>query len=406
MAGLFDFLSQNPAITQGLLAGAFGAMAGRGSRLQAWGQGGLAGLQGYANAMNQQSQEQDRALAAKRVALQDQMLQMQLEQAQRAQQGQKATQDYLSRALSPVAPIDANAVSGIAGPRPKALAPVGTTPGFNTGAALQAGVPVEMLPQIQKMLSAGQPDYKVVGNDLVQVGPQGAKSVFTSQKPEDINSLIIRDPVTGRPMVNQLALDAKRQIAQSGATNIKIDNKLGEGLATQVGPMVKASYDAASGAIQQITTADSLIKAVESNKIMTGPGATLRLRGAQIGQALGVGGADTAETIANTRSAIQGLAQSTIAARAALKGQGQVSDFEGRLLERAASGNIDDMTANEIKQIAIVNKRLAEKQIQNHKAFVEKLKAKEATSSVADMFSLPVDQAPIKRYNPATGKIE
>ncbi len=219
MAGLFDFLRDNPAITQGLLAGGFGAMAGRGSKLQAWGQGGLAGLQGYSQGLNAQAQEQDRALAAKRAAIQEQMLNMQLQQAQRTQQGQKATQDYLTQALSPAQPIDANAISGVMGPRPSALQSVGTTPGFNIGAALKAGVPVDSLSQIQQMLAPKGADYKVVGDSLVKIGPEGAAPVYTSPQREDLGALIIRGP-DGRPMVNPLVLDAKRQIASAGATNV------------------------------------------------------------------------------------------------------------------------------------------------------------------------------------------
>jgi len=214
MAGLFDFLRDNPAITQGLLAGGFGAMAGRGSKLQAWGQGGLAGLQGYSNAMNQQAQEQDRALAAKRQAIQEQMLQMQLENAQRQQQGQKATQGYLTQALSPVQPIDANAVSGVAGPRPEALQPVGTTPGFSVGAALKAGVPVDALPQIQQMLAPKGADYKVVGDSLVKIGPEGISPVFQSAPKAEKPSLFYKDPETGKTMVDPVVLDVERTMAQ------------------------------------------------------------------------------------------------------------------------------------------------------------------------------------------------
>lgn len=409
MAGLFDFLRDNPAITQGLLAGGFGAMAGRGSKLQAWGQGGLAGLQGYGNALNMQAQEQERALAAKRAGIQEQMLQMQLENAQRQQQGQKATQDYLTQALSPVQPIDANAVSGVMGPRPEALKPVGTTPGFNVGSALKAGVPVDSLGQIQQMLQKQQPKLETIapGAKIGYYAPDGTfKEVASNPKPEDLNSLIVRGP-DGKPQINQMAFDVKKALAAAGAPSmsVKVDNKMGEGVAKEIGPMAKESFDAARGANQQISTADSLIKSVESGKILTGPGATFRLRGLQIGQALGVTGTDATEVISNTRSAVQGLAQSTLAARKQLAGQGQVSDNEGRLLERAASGNIDDMTAGEIKQIAVVNKRLAQMQVQSHKAFVSKLKAKDSTAALADMFDIP-DAGQVRTYNPATGKIE
>jgi hypothetical protein len=139
--------------------------------------------------------------------------------------------------------------------------------------------------------------------------------------------------------------------------------------------------------------------------VFTGPGATFRLFGAQVGQTLGVGGTDTAESIKNTRAAIQGLAQATVSARGQLKGQGQVSDFEGKLLEKASSGNVDDMTANEIKQIAEVNKRLAKQLVEQHNNVIGKLKANDVTAPLATMFELP-PQKDVMIYNPVTKKIE
>lgn len=71
MAGLLDYAlgnwtddpNQNAAIRQGLLSAAFGAMAGRGNRMQAIGQGGLSGLMGYANTLNAQDQRAAQAQA-------------------------------------------------------------------------------------------------------------------------------------------------------------------------------------------------------------------------------------------------------------------------------------------------------------------------------------------------------
>lgn len=88
--GLFDSLTSDPdqqrALMQGLLSGAFGAMAGRGSRLQAWGQGGLAGLMGYQGSLDKTAQAKQQALQNERQALQDQLLRGQLGQQQRQAQ--------------------------------------------------------------------------------------------------------------------------------------------------------------------------------------------------------------------------------------------------------------------------------------------------------------------------------
>lgn len=85
--GLLDFLPDDPdqrrAVTQGLLSGAFGAMAGRGSRLQAFGQGGLSGLAGYSSSLDRTAQEKERAAQMQRQALQDQLLKFQIGDQQR-----------------------------------------------------------------------------------------------------------------------------------------------------------------------------------------------------------------------------------------------------------------------------------------------------------------------------------
>lgn len=85
--GLFDSLTSDPdqqrALMQGLLSGAFGAMAGRGSRLQAWGQGGLAGLMGYQGSLDKTAQAKQQALQNERQTLLDQELRQRLEAAQR-----------------------------------------------------------------------------------------------------------------------------------------------------------------------------------------------------------------------------------------------------------------------------------------------------------------------------------
>jgi hypothetical protein len=231
------------------------------------------------------------------------------------------------------------------------------------------------------------------GMTIVQQREQAMKDAeLARQKQADLvkaaNENIIIDPATGQPSINAPLVQAKKDIAAKGANNVnvKVDTKLGDSVAQQVGPMMKESYETATGARQQIGTADQLIKAIDSGKVIAGPGADVRLKLAQIGSSLGITGKDTEEQIANTRAAIQGLAQSTVAARASLKGQGQVSDYEGRLLQKAASGEVSDLTPQEIRQIALVNKRLAAQQVTLHNARVSKLKGNPTTAPLADFY--------------------
>jgi hypothetical protein len=191
---------------------------------------------------------------------------------------------------------------------------------------------------------------------------------------------------------------------------VHVNNALGGGIAKEVGPILSASYAAATGASQGIVNSDNLIKAVDSGKVISGPGASFRMFGAQLGQTMGIAGEDTKEQISNTRAAIQGLAKATVDARAALKGQGAVSDFEGKLLAKAVSGDIDSLTGGEIKQLALVNKRLSNQLISNHSQLVKRVQTdpNAEISGLARYFDTPVtdSQDKVRAYNPKTRRLE
>lgn len=192
----------------------------------------------------------------------------------------------------------------------------------------------------------------------------------------------------GKTVPNAPYIAAKAQVGRASAsnTNIKVDAKLGEGLAKEVGPMMASSLESANGAMNQLQTAQQISAAVDSGKVIAGPGASWRMSAKQLGQTLGVGGKDDAEIIANTRQVIQGLAQSTVNARKQVAGQGSLSDNEQALLQRATSGNIDEMTAPEIRQLAQLNMRLSRQVVQQHNKRVEKLKSNPATSGMSDFY--------------------
>lgn len=391
MPGLLDFFSgnwtddpnQNQAIRQGLLSAAFSGLAAAGKNgngpLNTMGQAGLGGLLGYSNA--QQAAEQQR-----RASLQDQMLQQQLENAKRQAEQQQMQRDWMQRLPSPQMQASQAALSAGGGPT---VVNAQRVPQVDQGSqmafdAMRMGVlPIsDYLSMIRKdetpmVLPEGGTLVTKSGRTLAQGTPKN-----------DIPSAVREYQfAVGQGYPGSFAQwDMERK--RAAGTNVKIENALGGGIASQVGPMMKESYETANGAQQQIGTSDQLIRAIDSGKTITGPGANLRLRWAQLAQALGVGGKDTAEQIANTRAAIQGLAQSTVAARAALKGQGQVSDYEGKLLARAASGDIEDLTAAEIKQIAQVNKRLAQTQIELHNKRVMKLRQDPNTAPLANFFDI------------------
>jgi hypothetical protein len=193
------------------------------------------------------------------------------------------------------------------------------------------------------------------------------------------------------------------------ATNITVDT--GKGIASQVGPMLKDAQIQAQGANIQIDAADRVIGAVDSNKIISGPLATPQLRLAQFGQTLGVTGKNTAETILNTRQAIRGFAELTLQGRKSMRGEGAITESEGKLAERAFSGDIDSLTAQEIKQIANASKRVAEYSIGEYNRKLDTLGKNPEMKDIVEFYKVtPI--APmarpgaIKKFNPATGKVE
>jgi hypothetical protein len=196
---------------------------------------------------------------------------------------------------------------------------------------------------------------------------------------------------------------------RSGTPSTNVNVALDKGIAAQIGPMLKDAQVQAQGANMQIDAADRVIQAVDSNKIIAGPAATPQLKLAQIGSVLGVTGKDTAETIANTRQVIRAFAELTLQGRKTMRGEGQITENEGKLAERAFSGDIDSLTPAEIKQIANASKRAAEFTVGEYNRKLKTLEKDPATAQLIPFYEvnrMPTAPTAVKRFNPATGKVE
>jgi hypothetical protein len=196
---------------------------------------------------------------------------------------------------------------------------------------------------------------------------------------------------------------------KSGTPSTNQNLYMDKGIASQIGPMLKDERVQAQGAANQIDAADRVIQAVNTNKIIAGPTASTQLRLAQVGSVLGVTGADTAETIANTRQVIRGFAELTLQGRKSMRGEGQITEAEGKLAERAFSGDIDSLTPAEIKQLANASKRAAESSLSDYNRKLDVLKQDPDTAQLAPFYEvnrMPAAPAPIKRFNPRTNKVE
>jgi hypothetical protein len=106
--------------------------------------------------------------------------------------------------------------------------------------------------------------------------------------------------------------------------------------------------------------------------VVTGPGATPELFMRQLGEKLGVGGKDNADTLKRTRDLIQGSAALAVDGAAMLAGQGQITENERALVSKAASVG-QDLTPPEIKQLSGVLRKINRTKIEQHQSMLSKV---------------------------------
>jgi len=162
------------------------------------------------------------------------------------------------------------------------------------------------------------------------------------------------------------------------ATATSAGTPVAKSLAGPVGARAETSLAKAEGASGIMESANMVRDALNTGNVIAGPLAGVRTKFAQV---LELAGAGDKEKLVNTRNAIQGLATLTLESRAELKGQGQVTENEQKLLERARSGNIEDMTIAELQSIVNVSQRLAGRLWSSHQNL---LKTMETDPAAAD----------------------
>ena len=186
------------------------------------------------------------------------------------------------------------------------------------------------------------------------------------------------------------AIANAQQLAGASRIDLHTEKSLYGQIADTVGANVAAQSASAKEAVKTIRSADQIRTALDSGRVMSGPGAGIRLTGAQVAETLGFS-SDTGGLTA-TRAAIQGLAKLGLSARGSLKGSGAVSDFEQRTLMKAESGDIEKLTGPELRAIADVADRAARFEIQRNATNVGKLKNNKNAGDLADFMA--VDEPP------------
>lgn len=398
--GLLDLGIEDPNTT-GLLSLGLRLMSTPGKFGTALGTAGL-------GAMGDMRQAQLLNRAQQQEALRQQMLEMQIAQAKQAQaeaQAQAQRDEAFRRSIpNPGFQASQAALAGGGGPtvaNAAQIAPVDPRQQF-LYEAVQAR-------QIQPMdyfraTEPKQPDYKVVGDSLVQIGGGRVSEAYRAPpKPSETPSEYRLFELSGAKE-RGLTFDQWDQARRrAGATNIglpKIDIKVGEGVAGQVGPLLKETREQALSGIKLVDSANRILEAAEKGNLYAGPTANLRLKGAQIADVLGLGGKDTQEKITNTRTVVRAMAEQGVAARSQLGGQAQISNSEQELLTRATSGDINDLTAGEIVQIATLNDRLGRQLYERHSQSLAGLKNTPNTENLTPFFQVPRLPAPFAPKRP------
>lgn len=209
----------------------------------------------------------------------------------------------------------------------------------------------------------------------------------------------------------------KRERARAGAPNINVGDKsfsteFGKGVAGSV----ETTYNnaqAAQGTISTIQGIRPLIKA----GVYAGPLSSDVRTINQLSSSLGISSGTTDEKLARTAQAMQGLAQLEMNAAAAMKGQGQITENERALIARAAAGNLKDFTQKEVLTLLDAMEKTSKSKIKTHEKNLNLLRKRPDTAQLADFYALgdnqqqapaavPAPATGVRKYNPATGRIE
>lgn len=176
----------------------------------------------------------------------------------------------------------------------------------------------------------------------------------------------------------------KSQIAAAGRPAItlpKIEVKMGESVASQVGPMMKDARVSADGAVKMFDAADRIEKAVDSGLVSAGPLTSLTMPVKQFF-------AGSTDNVRQTRQVIKSLAQMSVEARKQLAGQGQVTESEAAAVAKADAGDINDLTVGELKDLVTLTKRAAHFTAKSYNEQLRNLDANEGTKNLVPFYNV------------------
>lgn len=346
--------------------------------------GGLLAANQWAAGMKERQREEQ--IAQMRM----QEMQMRMEDFQR----QRGIQQQLQEAArqSVITPEKANSLS--MGPMPDGSEPPMVAPGLDTRGFINRAFqvdPFEALKLQQSLAKDETPLTVAPGASLVD--RRTMKPVFTAPKEPDLPSAV-REYEYARAQgyqgtFDQYTKDQKRAGASNVSVAVNAEKSLLNDIAGGLGKSISGARDNAQAALGTINTVNRLNDALDSGQVVAGPGASFRQFGLQVGNMLGVAGKDGQEKLLNTRQAIQSLAQLELDAAQQMKGQGQITEAERAIIRRAASGDIDGMTAQELRLLGGVLDRTARTKIRSYQSQVAPLRQNPNAAPLAPFLDVP-----------------
>lgn len=374
--GLLDQFFGSPDQTQAL------GLLGIGLMNKNFGGGAQAAMQHMAGAEERKARKQMLDMQMRKGLLE--MEGLERENRTRSQLDEAARAAY-------VTPERANAMS--MGPMPDGSNVPEVAPGFNPRAFLDRAYQIDPFKaiQLQQSLTKDKKPITVApGTSLVD--PDTYKPVFTAPKEHSAPSAVQEyEYAKGQGFKGSFAdweLAKRRAGANSVSLSVNTEKSLLNDIAGGFGKGIVDAKGAAQASLGTINTVNRLMDALDSGKVMAGPGTTFRQTGLQLGQMLGVGGKSGQEVLINTRQAVQSLAQLELDAAQQMKGQGQITEAERAIIRRAASGDIDSMTVPELRLLGGVLDKTARFKIRGYNQQVKPLASNPNAAPIAPFLAV------------------
>lgn len=396
------------ALKQGLLTMGLNMMSGKGTLASVIGQSGLQGANAYQNTVEQQKRQAMQDLQMKQAqqgldagGLSMQQTQQQIDAAKRAAEQQQRQQQFIQNMPSPGMQASQAALAGGGGPtqaNAQRIAPVDPQQSqlFD---AVRAGV----LP-LTAYLDATRKDTSplTLKEGEMLVDRRTYKPLATgAQKASDIPSSYREWQFAGGDASGKTYAQWVKDKTPSTSVNVSMDKGFGDTFAKDAAASLAASRDKARGAVQTLQALDRIDAAVSGGAI-TGPGSDFQSTALRIGSALGVNGKDTNEKLQKTADLIQAQSQLAIGGAQMLAGQGQITDRERDLVNRAAGGDIQRFSAPEIKQLTGVLRKINAQTIDQHNGMLQQVDPKFKQFTPFYQVPMPTARQPMQRIGPGS----